>query len=141
MAQRELVELSPQECFALLRRARVGRLLYEDAFGPVGVPVNYAMAGNNIIFRVEGGAKRAAMKQLTLAFEVDHIDEDRRTGWSVLVRGAGHEIPVERVPELLRRMRGHFPAPWAAGVHNVWLELRPNVVTGRRLGAHRITVS
>lgn len=49
------------------------------------MPVNYAMAGHYIVLRVEGGAKRAAMQQPVLAFEVDHV-EDRQFGWSVLGR-------------------------------------------------------
>jgi len=135
MTQRELEDLSPDECFRLLATARVGRLAYLDDLGPLAVPVNYAMAGHDIVFRVEGGAKQAAMRQPMLAFEVDHVDEDARSGWSVLVRGAGTEVDLERVPALLRAMEGHGPAPWAVGIHNVWLQIVPNIVTGRRLGA------
>ena len=92
---------------------------------------------NDIVFRVEGGAKRTAMQQPMLAFEVDHVDEDRKFGWSVLVRGVGAEVDPERVPALLRAMDGHVPTPWAAGIHNVWLRIVPHSVTGRRLGAER----
>ncbi len=111
--------------------------MYTDELGPLAVPVNYAMAGHDIVFRVEGGAKRAAMEQTMLAFEVDHVDEDARSGWSVLVRGVGAEIEMERVPALLREMEGQFPAPWAVGIHNVWLRIVPRTVTGRRLGRER----
>jgi hypothetical protein len=34
-------------------------------------------------------------------------------------------------------MKGRFPAPWAFGIHNVWLQIVPHTVTGRRLGAER----
>jgi uncharacterized protein len=60
--------------------------VYQDDLGPLAVPVNYAMAGHYIVFRVGGGAKRAAMQQPMLAFEVDHVEEDRQFGWSVLGR-------------------------------------------------------
>src|ERR1700739_1552935 len=92
MTQRELEDLSPDECFRLLAAARVGRLVYQDDLGPAAVPVNYTMAGHALVFRVEGGAKRAAMQQPMLAFEVDHIDKDEESGWSVLVRGVGAEV-------------------------------------------------
>jgi uncharacterized protein len=141
MTQRDLEELSTEECFALLATARVGRFVYTDEFGPLAVPVNYAMAGQNIVFRVEGGAKRAAMAQTMLAFEVDHVDHDWRSGWSVLVRGVGGEVDLERVPALLRAMDGHFPTPWAVGIHNVWLQIVPQTVTGRRLGATRTSLA
>jgi uncharacterized protein len=137
MVQRELEVLSPDECFRLLGAASVGRLVYHDDLGPLAVPVNYGMAGQDIVLRVEGGAKRAAMQQPMLAFEVDHVDEDGKSGWSVLVRGAGAEVDPERVPALLRTMDGHFPTPWASGIHNVWLQIVPHNVTGRRLGAEQ----
>ena len=137
MAQRELEDLSPDECFQLLAAAHVGRLVYQDDLGPLAVPVNYAMAGQDIVFRVEGGAKRTAMQQPMLAFEVDHVDEDRKFGWSVLVRGVGAEVDLERVPALLQAVDGHFPTPWVAGIHNVWLQFVSHTVIGRRLGAER----
>ena len=141
MTQRDLEELPTEECFELLATARVGRFVYTDEFGPLAVPVNYAMAGHDIVFRVEGGAKRAAMQQPMLAFEVDRVDDDWRSGWSVLVRGVGSEVEMERVPALLRAMEGQFPAPWAAGIHNVWLRIVPQTVTGRRLGETRTSLA
>ena len=137
MTQRVLEELSEAECFALLGGATVGRLVYLDDAGPVAVPVNYAMAGTDIVFRVEGGAKKAAVQQPVVAFEVDHIDEETSSGWSVLVRGTGREVTPGHVPSLLRGMDGRFPAPWAFGLHNVWLQITSTTVTGRRLAARR----
>lgn len=137
MTQRELEDLSSDECFRLLAHARVGRLVYEDDLGPAAVPVNYTMAGHDIVFRVEGGAKQAAIQQPMLAFEVDHIDEEQQSGWSILVRGVGAEVDLERVPALLRAMEGRVATPWAVGIHNVWLQIVPHTVTGRRLGAKR----
>lgn len=55
MIQRELEDLSPDECFRLLAAAHVGRLVYQDDLGPLAVPVNYAMDGQDIVFRIEGG--------------------------------------------------------------------------------------
>lgn len=134
MTQRELEHLSVEECEELLGQGRVGRLVYQDDLGPVAVPVNYAMAGRDILVRVEGGTKRAAVEQPLLAFEVDHIDDDEHAGWSVIVRGAAAEVPLESVADLFRSEGARSPAPWAMGVHNVWLRITPTVVTGRRLG-------
>ncbi len=50
--------LSPDECFDLLAAARVGRLMYHDDLSPLAVPVNFALAGHNIVFRVEGGGSK-----------------------------------------------------------------------------------
>jgi nitroimidazol reductase NimA-like FMN-containing flavoprotein (pyridoxamine 5'-phosphate oxidase superfamily) len=134
MTQRELIDLSPDECFRLLAAADVGRLVYQDDLGPLAVPVNYAMAGHNIVFRVEHGAKQtAAKRQPMLAFEVDHVDEDRHSGWSVLVRGVADEVKEERIPALLQTMEV-LPLPWAVGHHNIRLQFVPHTVTGKRLG-------
>jgi nitroimidazol reductase NimA-like FMN-containing flavoprotein (pyridoxamine 5'-phosphate oxidase superfamily) len=135
MTQRELEELSTQECLDLLASRRVGRFVYVDEQGPVAIPVNYAMAGADIVFRVEQGTKRAALEQPAVAFGVDHIDEAARSAWSVIVRGAAYEVDMDHVPDLLRRMSGQPPAPWAFGIHNVWLRLVASGMTGRRLGA------
>jgi nitroimidazol reductase NimA-like FMN-containing flavoprotein (pyridoxamine 5'-phosphate oxidase superfamily) len=137
MAQRELEPLSEEECFALLGGPSVGRIVYVDDVGPIAVPVNYAMAGRDIVVRVEGGTKQAAMRQPVITFEVDHIDEEARSGWSVVVRGAGRQVETAAVAGLLRAMGGRFPTPWAFGIHNVWLQVTPASVTGRRLAAER----
>ncbi len=138
MTQRELQDLPPDECFALLGTAKVGRLVYQDGLGPVAIPVNYAMAGTDIVIRIEGGTKRAALRQPMLGFEVDHIDDRDRSGWSVVARGSGREVPPERVSSVLGRIAGGPPVPWAVGIHNVWMQITPESVTGRRLGAERV---
>lgn len=134
MTQHALEELSAQECLVLLASARVGRLVYVDEQGPVAIPVNYALAGNDVVFRVEQGTKRLALEQPVVAFEVDHVDEDAQSAWSVIVRGAAHEVDADRVAALIRETGGHPPVPWAAGVHSAWLRVVSSAVTGRRLG-------
>jgi uncharacterized protein len=134
MAQRDLIELSADECVARLLTAKVGRLVYVDDDGPAAVPVNYALWGDEIVLRVEGGTKQAAMAQEQLGFEVDHIDEDEKSGWSVLIRSTGQEVAIEAIAESMRHKSGPPPLPWAIGIHNVWLRLTPNKITGRRLG-------
>jgi uncharacterized protein len=138
MPQRELEEITADECLALLGTRRLGRLVYSDDLGPVAVPVNYAMSGERIVIRVGGGAKQRAMEQPLLAFEVDHIDDAEQSGWSVIARGAGQEIPADQVPSLLHTLGRDFPAPWVSGVHNIWLMITPQILTGRRLGAQHI---
>lgn len=135
MTQRQLQELPPAECLSLLRRGSVGRVVFVGDEGPTAIPVNYAMAGDAVVFRVEGGAKRAAAQAgQDLAFEVDEVDGVERSAWSVLVRGPSRELRLDQVPDVLKEMGGHIPTPWAAGVHNAWVEITPRTVTGRRLG-------
>jgi nitroimidazol reductase NimA-like FMN-containing flavoprotein (pyridoxamine 5'-phosphate oxidase superfamily) len=140
VAERQIEDLTREECYALLAQEPVGRLVYTDDMGPIAVPVNYSLAGENIVFRIEGRSRRRAVEQPVLAFEVDHLEVTKRSGWSVIVRGPGEEVDLDHVPELLHRMNGHPPLPWAVGIHNVWLQIVPTSVTGRRLGEIRDTL-
>ena len=137
MAQRKLQALTEDESFALLREGHVGRLVYQDDLGPIAVPVNYAVAERAVVIRIEGGEKLAAVEQPRLAFEVDHIDDEQHSGWSVIVRGPAREVPLDQLPELVRSMDGAAPMPWASGIHNTWLEISAEIVTGRRFGEHQ----
>jgi nitroimidazol reductase NimA-like FMN-containing flavoprotein (pyridoxamine 5'-phosphate oxidase superfamily) len=130
---RTLKELSWDECFALLEQESVGRLIYVDDMGPAAVPVNYAVAGQSIVFRSQDGSKVRGLRDHAVAFEVDHIDDSSRSGWSVLVRGTGEEVEMERVPDLLRPITDDVPLPAKRGVHRVWVVISPTRVTGRRL--------
>ena len=136
MSQRSLVELSSEDCFALLSGERVGRLAYCAAMGPVAIPVNFALAGHDIVFRMEPDNTALASDLDMVAFEADRVDETQDSGWSVVVRGRPATVDLDDVPALLRELSGGPPRPWAEGVHNVWVRIRPEVVTGRRLGEH-----
>jgi nitroimidazol reductase NimA-like FMN-containing flavoprotein (pyridoxamine 5'-phosphate oxidase superfamily) len=133
MPRRALEELSWNECFTLLGQETVGRFVYVDDLGPAAVPVNYAVAGQSIVFRSEEGSKVRGLGDHGVAFEVDHIDDANRSGWSVLVRGTSEQVEFERLPELLRRIDGEVPLPWKKGIHKIWVVITPTTATGRRL--------
>jgi len=130
--QRKIEDLTTEECVTLLGRESVGRLAFVDPDGPIAVPVNFGLAGDRVLFRLEHDSHLRAAIGPPVAFEVDHTDPDTGSGWSVLVRGTAEEVELDRLPELLRLMAGP-PRPWAEGVHNVWVSITPRKVTGRRL--------
>ncbi|MDA8048001.1 MAG: pyridoxamine 5'-phosphate oxidase family protein [Actinomycetota bacterium] len=133
MSQRTLVELGREECLQLLGTQTVGRVAYCDQAGAIAVPVNFGLAGDDVVVRME--STNLALPRLgTLAFEADQIDVEQHSGWSVVVRGSAEEIALDDVPALLQQMRGDPPTPWADGIHNVWVRIRSSSVTGRRLG-------
>jgi hypothetical protein len=138
MPQRSLVELSSEDCFALLSGESVGRLAYCDATGPVAIPVNFALAGRDIVFRMEPDNNALTSDPGMVAFEADHVDEGQRSGWSVVIRGRIAEVDLDDVPSLLHEMPGGPPQPWAGGVHHVWLRIRPEIVTGRKLAERSV---
>lgn len=141
MPGRILEELSWDECFAFLGEQVVGRLVYQDKLGLAAVPVNYAVAGNTIVFRSEEGSKVLGLHERDIAFEVDHIDTDSQSGWSVLIRGTAEEVEFERLSELMRHISGAPPKPWKKGVHNIWVVITPKTVSGRRLADFASDVS
>ena len=136
MTQRTLSKLSRSECNSLMRGRRVGRLAYCDSLGPVAVPVNFALAGDDIVIRMEPTNTAIQMGQSLVAFETDQVDETSGEGWSVVVRGPVEELDADSVLPLLRELGDGPPQPWADGVHNVWLRITSKVVTGRRLGGY-----
>lgn len=133
MTQREIEDLQEDECFRLVKQKGVGRFVFQDSDGPAAVPVNFGLAGEQIVFRVETRSHLREMLQGPVAFEVDHTEPETGEGWSVLIRGTGREVEMDHVPELLHLMRESTPQPWAEGVHNVWVAITARKVTGRRL--------
>lgn len=124
--------LSCDECQALLHAGQVGRLAVASHGEPEIFPVNYAMDGGNVVFRTAPGTKLdAAVRTSRVAFEVDGIDPQTETGWSVIVRGRADE--VLRASE--RRRLEELPLrPWADGEKDNWLFIRAEIVSGRRVG-------
>ncbi|HZT65669.1 MAG TPA: pyridoxamine 5'-phosphate oxidase family protein [Acidimicrobiales bacterium] len=126
-----LEALSREECAALLAPGGVGRFVYLEGRGPVAVPVNYRVFGDDIVFRTgEGTSLAARAAQVRVSFEVDHIDEALSEGWSVIVTGRARTVtdPVEL--EELEPLGVH---PWAGGRRDVYVRLTPDEVSGRRI--------
>src|SRR3982751_6211871 len=80
--------LSWAECLDHLRNATVGRVGVTHRALPAIVPVNYALPGGKVVFRTEPeGMLASACASSVVAFEVDDVAPDGRSGWSVLAVG------------------------------------------------------
>lgn len=127
-----LVELSTEECIDLLRDNVVGRAAICTPGGPHVVPVNYTVHGDAIVFRTQPYSVLGTYAWTSdIAFEVDHVDPERRLGWSVVVVGRGEM--VEDVDELEAIRLVNEPTPWADGPRRLYVRLRWSQVSGRRL--------
>ena len=126
-----LRDLTPQECRALLSTHGVGRLALTTRDGPAVFPVNYEVADDALLFRTTPGAAPAAAVGTEVAFEVDHVDEAMSQGWSVLALGRAEAVTD---PDAARRLdeRAHS-RPWAGGERTLWVRIRPERLTGRRI--------
>jgi nitroimidazol reductase NimA-like FMN-containing flavoprotein (pyridoxamine 5'-phosphate oxidase superfamily) len=131
----ELLALPRNECLALLRQRHVGRLAVVIDGQPHVVPLNYAIDEHGVIvFRTAELSKATEASLSMVAFEVDDIDLEHHTGWSVAVHGRGLNISnaIDAESERLRRLPVR---PWAPGQRDQWFKITPSEITGRRLAA------
>jgi uncharacterized protein len=131
MSSYGLDSISRQECVDLLRSRGIGRIGLTLGDYPAILPVNYAMLGEDVVFRTDPGAKlSAAVLRTRVAFEVDQTQPFSHEGWSVLVVGRAEEVrdrlTVEAVGQLPLR-------PWAEGVRDQIVRIHAERITGRRL--------
>jgi nitroimidazol reductase NimA-like FMN-containing flavoprotein (pyridoxamine 5'-phosphate oxidase superfamily) len=122
------------ECVRLLATHQVGRLAVVEDDQPLVFPVNYAIEDDNVVIRMDEGTMLGASRLRRVAFEVDDIDQERRTGWSVVVQGVGHEV-TDALDTMSERVRTLPVTPWPAGERSHWLRIVPREITGRRLTA------
>ncbi|MFI9809195.1 pyridoxamine 5'-phosphate oxidase family protein [Streptomyces sp. NPDC052301] len=125
-------DLDPEECRSLLSTHGVGRIAVSASEGsPVVVPVNYEVVDDAIVFRTAPDSVAAGAAEREIAFEVDHVDEALSQGWSVLAVGPASVVTD---PEAVRRLARHaHSTPWAGGEREMWVAIRPTILTGRRI--------
>lgn len=122
--------LTAYDCWRLLETEDVARVAWvTDDGGAAVVPVNYIVGDGAVWFRTQpysqlgrqcGGGR--------ILLEVDHVDRDEHTAWSVVVSGTADLVPTEDVPDDVMEMR-----LWAPGTRNLFVRLEPIEVSGRRL--------
>jgi nitroimidazol reductase NimA-like FMN-containing flavoprotein (pyridoxamine 5'-phosphate oxidase superfamily) len=127
--ERALRTLSPAECFGLLELGGIGRVGFAAEDGVMMLPVNFAVTGKAIIFRTAPDTLLAVYANRQVSFEVDHLDEALRAGWSVLVHGRAHTVTDERDVKRLEE-RTHLE-PWAGGARDVYVRIAPILISGR----------
>lgn len=125
-----LVTLPREECELLLTEGCVGRLAYVARSGvPDVVPVNYVWHDGAVLIRSAPGPKlQAAERRELVAFEIDRVDEETATGWSVVIAGRAERVPPEEAARL------PLPEPWSHSSHRRYLiRVRASRVSGRRI--------
>jgi nitroimidazol reductase NimA-like FMN-containing flavoprotein (pyridoxamine 5'-phosphate oxidase superfamily) len=125
-----LEELDREECLRLLEHQPLGRLAVVVAGQPLIFPVNFAVDGNSVVLRTDHGSKLYGARHGRAAFECDGIDRRYHTGWSVVIHGVAEAVENEVDVARLERMPLRT---WSPGPKPVWLRLRANSITGRRI--------
>ena len=131
-----LEQLSEEESLRLAAGAVVGRIGFTGRYGPVVLPVNFKLIDGSVVFRTDGKSSldedlRTGITdaEYRVAFEIDQIDETERTGWSVMIQGAAHYLKDQEE----RTAATAGIDPWAGGDKDVYISIRPALVTGRRI--------
>jgi hypothetical protein len=128
-----LEDIEAGECLRLLRDSTLGRLAIVIAGQPMVFPVNFTLDGRAVVLRTDEGTKLYAARHGLVAFECDDFDAFYHTGWSVVVTGRAEEVRNEAELARLKRLP---LGPWCPGPKPVWLRIRPQTLTGRRIPLH-----
>ena len=129
----ELTELHRADCLRRLAGGVIGRVVFTEAALPAAHPVTYLLDGEEIVFRTaDGGKLAAATLRRVVGFQVDEIDLQARTGWSVLGVGEAYEVTdPRRLADLATRM----PPPWTSHRRDHTVAIPLQRLTGRRVGS------
>lgn len=123
--------LSRPRCLELLGQAGLGRVAVNRDGVPHVVPVNYALLDGQVVFRSGSGTKHdAALAGQPVSFQVDDIDADAHTGWSVLVSGTARLVTD---PDELARIDTLGLVAWAPGGRHDVISVAPDLVSGREI--------
>ena len=126
-------ELSEAECQELLAQHTAGRVGFMAPEGPQILPVTYQYRNGGVIFRTSpAGPLSGLVRRTSVAFEIDDIDEQNKYGWSVLVLGFAEAMAHNY---LLTSAWETGPVPWADGVRNLFIEIKPRKISGRSVRA------
>jgi hypothetical protein len=127
-------EILPQnECLRLLAVAAqshdIGRLGVSTSTSPIIVPVNFAYHNAGVVCRIGPGTLADKATGSLVAFEVDRVDDERRSVWSVLLRGLARELSADELSGLGSQQ---FPVPLVRHAGDLVIFVRGEVITGRR---------
>jgi nitroimidazol reductase NimA-like FMN-containing flavoprotein (pyridoxamine 5'-phosphate oxidase superfamily) len=128
-----LETLDARECHSLLATHSMGRVAFTERALPAIRPVNYTLQGNHIVLRTQADGLAARLDGQVVAFEIDEVDVESQSGWSVVVTGTAR---VLREPTDLVRLDAVPAYSWAGPDHHTAVCITPGQVTGRRILPH-----
>ena len=122
--------MDEERCRALLASRRQGRIAWESPDGPQLLPVSYGLYNGQVAFRTSPYGVLSDLKKPTrVAFEIDEIDPDAGTGWSVVVRGRAEAVTSST--ELSMLWTSETGVPWAPGTRNLYILVTEHTISGR----------
>jgi nitroimidazol reductase NimA-like FMN-containing flavoprotein (pyridoxamine 5'-phosphate oxidase superfamily) len=125
-----LEDLAPTECMELVKQEVVGRLGIIVEGRPEIHPVNFAVAGEEVLIRTDQGTKLSSALEGPVVFEVDRIEPDARIGWSVMLHGTA-QLTSARAGRSGSQNR--VLQSWREAELPQLLRIVPTRITGRRI--------
>jgi len=129
---RQLVDLTEAECWERLGTRDLARIAWTSSTGPQILPVNYVTHDGALWLRTTAHSSIAEqVDESQVAMEVDDLDPSTHVGWSIVLRGRAEALyRDEEVPTEVKQLRS-----WASGVRPLWLQVKAEVMTGKRLSS------
>jgi uncharacterized protein len=126
MSDEVVTDLTPDECWQMLRDEEFGRLAYRLVDEVHLTPVNYAVDGGTLLFRTAEGSKLLAVAMGSeVAFEIDRFGEE--SARSVVVRGRARILPEDEE----HRAENVPLRSWVPTLKYNVVEIQPQFVSGR----------
>jgi uncharacterized protein len=123
--------LTQSECLHLLETHSLGRLAWQAADSQQVRPINYVFRSGAVYFRTSPqGILSELVRPADVALEVDDLDQDKRTGWSVIVYGRAKAVAAL---DVLEQWETDDLVPWAPRVRNLFIQITPSRITGHLL--------
>jgi nitroimidazol reductase NimA-like FMN-containing flavoprotein (pyridoxamine 5'-phosphate oxidase superfamily) len=120
------------ECIHLLETHSLGRLAWQAADSQQVRPINYVFRSGALYFRTSPeGILSELVRPTDVALEVDDLDHDKRTGWSVIVNGRARAVAAPA--EVIQQWETDDLAQWAPGIRDLFIQIMPSRISGRLL--------
>lgn len=131
-ARHENYELDAEQCWSLLGSSGVGRFAFVHGGRVAVYPVGYLVYGGALYFRTsQDGTVSQSIPQDGVALQIDATQTAQKSGWSVMVSGSAEA--VEDSSELTALFGRMTDEPWAGGVRDLFVRIRPEELSGRRV--------
>jgi nitroimidazol reductase NimA-like FMN-containing flavoprotein (pyridoxamine 5'-phosphate oxidase superfamily) len=115
---------------SLLAGRSLGRVAFTERALPAIRPVNYAVVGQHVLLRTAADGLGRLLDGQIVAFEVDDMDADQGTGWSVVLTGTARLVAE---PGDLMRYDAAALVTLAGPGHDARVCITPGEITGRRI--------
>lgn len=130
--QRNAEVLSLDDCWKYLESSYIGRLAVINGVTPEIFPVNFVPFERTLVIRTGPGTKlRSLLAGTPVAMETDGLNLYATMVWSVVVKGLPGPMAEGEI-----RLANADPdrAPWAPGLKEELIQIKPTAVSGRRFG-------